>query len=147
MNVKANYFNKNIWKYFFKTKILKVIILLLRNLKSGDINLLSHYFCLLSWMQGNNVVATNAVGKWWQLNRYAKQPSFIFWQLKKKVLKILQPLQNMKENVICTVSLPLRICFALFPKSRFELWWNFGRPTWSLACEKNIFYMHAIKKL
>ena len=31
-------------------------------------------------------------------------------------------------------------------KSRFELWWNFGRPTWSLACEKNMFYMHAITK-
>ena len=23
--------------------------------------------------------------------------------------------------------------------SRFELWWNFGRPTWSLAWEKNVF--------
>ena len=23
--------------------------------------------------------------------------------------------------------------------TRFELWWNFGRPTWSLACGKNIF--------
>ena len=32
-------------------------------------------------------------------------------------------------------------------RSRFELWWNFGRPTWSLACEKNSFYMHAIKKV
>ena len=31
--------------------------------------------------------------------------------------------------------------------SRFELWWNFGRPPWSLACEKNIFYMHARKKV
>ena len=31
-------------------------------------------------------------------------------------------------------------------KSRFELWWNFGRLTWSLACEKNMFYMHAITK-
>ena len=29
-----------------------------------------------------------------------------------------------------------------------QLWCNFGRPTWSLACEeKNIFYMHAIKKV
>ena len=31
--------------------------------------------------------------------------------------------------------------------SRFELWWNFGWPTWSLACDKNMFYMHAIKKI
>ena len=23
--------------------------------------------------------------------------------------------------------------------SRFELWWNSGRPTWSLACEENMF--------
>ena len=32
-------------------------------------------------------------------------------------------------------------------RSRFELWWNFGRPTRSLACKKNIFHMHAIKKI
>ena len=31
--------------------------------------------------------------------------------------------------------------------SRLELWWKFVRPTWSLACEKNIFYMHANTKL
>ena len=31
-------------------------------------------------------------------------------------------------------------------RSRFDLWWNFCRPTWSLACEKNMFYMHAITK-
>ena len=31
--------------------------------------------------------------------------------------------------------------------SRFQLGRNFGRPTWSLACEENLFYMHAIKKI
>ena len=34
----------------------------------------------------------------------------------------------------------------IFLRSRLEVWWNFGQPTWSLACEKNMLYMHAIKK-
>ena len=31
-------------------------------------------------------------------------------------------------------------------RSRFELWWNFGRPTWSLASEKKYFTYACNKK-
>ena len=41
----------------------------------------------------------------------------------------------------------LTIVINIWHKSIFELWWDFVRPTWSLACEKNMFYMNAIIKL
>ena len=50
------------------------------------------------------------------------------------------------DNAINYITISLVLKAVMPPKSRFELWCNFGRPTWSLAFEKNIFYMHAITK-
>ena len=52
------------------------------------------------------------------------------------------------QGLIPTWQCNLEAYISYYPLiSRFELWWEFDRPTWSLACEKNIFWMYAITKL